>query len=258
MEQLKAHIIALLEKGKRHDGRDALDYREVSLENNPIHRANGSARVKMGNTDVIVGVKLDVDVPFPDTPEEGILMVNAEMMPMANPDFEPGPPRAEAVELSRVVDRGIRESGCVDFGKLCIKPKEKVWVVFVDIYPINDDGNLLDASALAAIAALKNTIFPKYDEKEDAVLYKELTKKKLELEFIPILTTFGKVGGHLFADFDLLEQHSMDARLSISSLPDGGIAAMQKGGFGTFTEEEILNLVDLAVEKGKELRKLVK
>jgi exosome complex RNA-binding protein Rrp42 (RNase PH superfamily) len=50
----------------------------------------------------------------------------------------------------------------------------------------------------------------------------------------------------------------MDARLSISSLPDEGIAAMQKGGFGTFTEEEILNLIDLAVEKGKELRKLVK
>ncbi len=258
MEQLKAHIIALLEKGKRHDGRDALEYRPLSIELNPVPRANGSARVKIGNTEVIVGVKLDVDVPFPDTPEEGVLMVNAELMPMANPDFEPGPPRAESIELSRVVDRGIRESGCIDFGKLCIKPKEKVWMVFVDIYPINDDGNLLDASAIAAVAALKNTVFPKYDEKEDMVLYKELTKKKLELEFIPVLTTFGKVGGYLFADFDLLEQHSMDARLSLSSLPDGKIAAMQKGGSGTFTEEEVLNLVDLAIEKGKEVRKLLK
>jgi exosome complex component RRP42 len=258
MEQHKAHIIALLEKGKRHDGRDAMEYRPMSIELNPVHRANGSARVKIGNTEVIVGVKLDVDVPFPDTPEEGILMVNAELMPMANPDFEPGPPRPESIEISRVVDRGIRESGCIDFGKLCIKPKEKVWMVFVDIYPINDDGNLLDASAIAAVAALKNTVFPKYDEKEDMVLYKEHTKKKLELEFTPVLTTFGKVGGYLFADFDLLEQHSMDARLSLSSLPDGKIAAMQKGGTGTFTEEEVLNLVDLAIEKGKEVRKLLK
>jgi exosome complex component RRP42 len=235
-----------------------MEYREVSVENNPIPRANGSARVKIGNTEVIVGVKMDVSTPFPDTPEEGTLMINTELMPMANPDFEPGPPKAEAIELSRVVDRGIRESGCIDFGKLCITPKEKVWTVFVDVYPINDDGNLLDAAALAAVTALKNTVIPKYDEKEGVVMHKEPSKKKLELEFIPVLTTFGKIGGHLFADFDLLEQHSMDARLSLSSMPNGKIAAMQKGGFGTFSEQEILNLVDLAVEKGKELRKLIK
>jgi exosome complex RNA-binding protein Rrp42 (RNase PH superfamily) len=32
---------------------------------------------------------------------------------------------------------------------------------------------------------------------------------------------------------------------------------MQKGGTGTFTEEEVLNLVDAAIEHGKELRKLL-
>ncbi len=256
MKEHRAHIIALLEKGKRHDGREPMAYRPITVEINPLPRGN-NARVRIGKTEVIAGVKLGVSTPYPDTPEEGTLMVNAEMPPMANPDFEPGPPRPEAVELSRVVDRGIRESGCIDFGKLCITPKEKVWTVFVDIYPINDDGNLLDAAALAAVAALNNTVFPEYDEETCMVNYKKYTKKKLVLEFLPILTTFAKVGNFVFADADLMETRSYDARLSFSSLPDGKIAAMQKGGSGTFTEEEVLNLVDAAIEHGKQLRKLV-
>lgn len=256
MEQYKAMVSALLEKGQRHDDRKIFEYRPISVEVNPIPRANGSARVRIGKTDVIVGVKFDVDVPFSDTPEDGILMVNAEFVPFANPDFEPGPPSPAAIELARVVDRGIRESGCIDFSKLCITPKEKVWETFVDIYPINDDGNLFDASALAAIVALKNAVLPKYDEKADQVLYKELTKKKLDMNDIPILTTFAKTSGYVFADTDKKEEKAMDARLSLSTLSTGKVAAMQKGGSGTFTKEEVLNLLDKAIEKGAELRKL--
>ena len=258
MEQYKALVSALLEKGTRHDGRKLFDYRDVKVEVNPIPRANGSARVHIGQTEVVVGVKFDVDTPFPDTPEEGILIVNAELSPISNAEFEPGPPGPEAVELARVVDRGIRESGCIDFGKLCITPKEKVWVTFIDIYPMNDDGNLLDAAALAAVVALKNAVLPKYDEKEDIVLYKELSKKKLDMEDIPILTTFAKISGYIFADMDKKEEKAMDARLSLSTLSSGKVAAMQKGGTGTFKKEEVLNLFEKAVEKGKELRKLVK
>ena len=258
MEQYKALVNALLEKGERHDGRKPYDYRNIEIDVNPIQRANGSARVRMGQTEVVVGVKFDVDEPFPDTPDEGILICNAEFNPMANPDFEPGPPRPAAIEVARVVDRTIRESHVLQVEKLCITPKEKVWVVFVDIYPFNDDGNLLDAAALGAIIALKNAVLPKYDEKEGKVLYKEHTKKKLELNDLPILTTFAKVGDHTFVDMDKKEERSMDARLSVATLPDGTMCAMQKGGVGPFTKDELFMLFEKAAEKAKELRKLIK
>jgi len=258
MEQYKTLISSLLEKGGRRDGRSVTEYRPIQVDVNPIPRANGSARVRIGKTEVVVGVKFDVDEPFPDTPEEGILIVNAELNPMANPDFEPGPPRPHAIELARVVDRTIRESHFIAVDKLVIKAKEKVWVVFVDIYPFNDDGNLLDAAALAAVIALKNAVLPKYDEKEDKVLYKEMSKKKLELNEIPILTTFGKISGHTFVDFDKKEENALDARLSIATLPNGSMCAMQKGGVGPMTKEELFMLFEKAVEEGKELRKLVK
>jgi len=258
IQTLKPFMAALLAKQMREDGRGVFDYRPIEIEVNPIPRANGSARVKIGATEVLVGVKMDVAKPFPDTPDEGVLMVNAELSPLANPEFESGPPGPAAVELARVVDRGIRESHAIDVEKLCIVPKEKVWMIFVDIYPMNDDGNLLDAAALAAMIALKKAVIPKYDEKEGQVLHKELTKEKLPMKALPMLTTFGKINGSIFVDPTRREEKALDSRLSIATLEDGTVSAMQKGGFGTFTQKEIAELLELSAEKGKELRKFLK
>ena len=137
-------IEMLLEKGKRLDDRGLLDTREIKIEQGVIEKAEGSARVYLGKTQVLVGVKVGLGEPFPDTPNEGVLTVNAELVPVASPNFEPGPPDENSIELARVVDRGIRESKCIDNEKLCIEPGKKVFVVFVDIYVLNHDGNLIE------------------------------------------------------------------------------------------------------------------
>ena len=45
-------------------------------------------------------------------------MCGAELRPVAGRKYEPGPPSPESIELGRVVDRGIRESGCIDMESL--------------------------------------------------------------------------------------------------------------------------------------------
>ena len=115
---------------------------------------------RIGNTDVLVGVKMEVGQPFADTPDKGVLTTNAELIPMASPTFESGPPDENAIELARVVDRGIRESEMIDLQKLCIKKGEEVWINFVDIYVLDYDGNLFDACFLGAMAALKSAVVP--------------------------------------------------------------------------------------------------
>src|SRR4030067_3156086 len=107
--------------GKRLDGRELTDYREVKVESGLIERAEGSARVRLGKTEVLVGVKIEKGTPFPDTPNEGVLTVNAELVPLAYAAYEPGPPDENSVELARIVDRGIRESKTIDNEKLCIE-----------------------------------------------------------------------------------------------------------------------------------------
>ncbi len=148
------YVLSKLRDNERIDGRGFDEFRNVEIIPNVIEKAEGSALVKLGDTQVVVGVKMQPGEPYPDTPDRGVIIVNAELVPLASPTFEPGPPDENSIELARVVDRGIRESEAVDLSKLVIEEGEKVWIVFVDIHALDDDGNLLDASALAAIAAL--------------------------------------------------------------------------------------------------------
>jgi exosome complex component RRP42 len=249
-------LIESVEKGRRIDGRSPDEYRPVEIEAGVIPKAEGSAQVKLGKTKVLVGVKIDVGEPFPDTPDQGVLTVNAELVPLASPTFEPGPPDENAIELARVVDRGIRESGALDLQKLCIIPGSKVIVVFVDIYVLDHDGNLIDASALAALAALLNARMKKYELKKDEVVFKD-KYEPLPVLNRPIAITTAKIGNALIVDPCLDEEYVMDARLTVTVDDGGRIRAMQKGGLGTITLKEIEAIIDMALKKSQELRKKV-
>jgi exosome complex component RRP42 len=244
----------LIEKGKRLDGRGLGDYREIKIEQGLIEKAEGSARVLLGKTEVLVGIKVETGTPFPDTPNDGVLTVNAELVPLASPTFEPGPPDEKSIELARIVDRGIRESKAIDTEKLCIEPGKKVFVVFVDIYVLNHDGNLIDASALASVAALLNTKMPNYEIKDGEVIIKQ-GYTPLPLKSRPITVTIGKINNKLTVDPWLEEEQVMDARLSMAINDESKICAVQKGGSGHFTQQQILEGMKIALEKSTELRK---
>jgi len=247
-------IEQLIAKGKRLDGRELTDYREIKIEQGIIERAEGSAKVLLGKTEVVVGTKIEMGDPFSDTPNEGVLTVNAELVPLASPGFEPGPPDETSIELARIVDRGIRESKAIDLGKLCIEPGKKVFVVFVDVYVLNHDGNLIDASALAAMAALLNTKMAKYEVEDGEVKIKP-GYEPLPIKKRPITVTCAKIGDKLVVDPWLEEEQVMDARISIAFDDDGNICAIQKGGSGYFEPKQVFEAARIAKEKVEEIRK---
>ncbi len=250
------YINNIVKKGRRIDGRKLEESRKIIIEKDVIKNAEGSARVKIGDTEVIAGVKMDVGEPFPDTPDEGVLIVNAEFSPLASPEFELGPPGEDAIELARIVDRGIRESKCIDMEKLCIKKGEKVWMVFIDVQPINHDGNLIDASGIAAIAALLNTKMPEYDEKEERANY-EKRKGKLPVKEKPVPVTIAQINDKLVIDPGREEEDFMASRITVTTKDDDNICAMQKGGKGGFSIEMLEEAIDLAVKEGKARRKML-
>lgn len=245
----KDYIYNLMIKGKRQDGRGFKDFRDIKLETNVISKAEGSAKVTLGDTQVLVGVKLQTGTPFPDSQDEGVIITNLELNPIASPEFEPGPPREEAIEMARVVDRGIRESGAIDIKKLCITVGESVWIVFIDVHVLNDDGNVIDASCLAAIAALMTTIVPNEQQEIGANV-------PLAMKEIPVGVTLAKIGSKLMVDPSLDEEAVCETKLTVVSSSDGSIAGMQKMGSASFTEAEVLEAIDMAREKAAELREL--
>ncbi|MBR6203986.1 MAG: exosome complex protein Rrp42 [Candidatus Methanomethylophilaceae archaeon] len=244
------HIVKLLEEGKREDGRGIEDFRKIQVETNCIESADGSARVKIGKTEVIAGVKIIPGTPFADTPNIGVLTTGAELIPMAHASFESGPPGEDAIELARVVDRGIRESGMVDVEALCITPGAEVWMCFIDIYALDYDGNLFDASNLAAVCALKTAVIP-------GEQYGKGENKPLPITCVPVSVTEVKVGNTLIVDPNFDEEQISSARLTVTTDDNGNFRAMQKGGCGSITLDELSLCLDRAVEKGAEIRKII-
>jgi len=256
----------LAKNGKRADGRNMNTYRDVIIEPGIITKAEGSARVRIGNTQVIAGIKMDLGDPYPDTPNEGVMSTAAELIPLASPDFEAGPPREDAIELARVVDRGIRESEVIKFNELCIVPGQKIWIAFIDIHIIDYDGNLFDAASLAALAALmiakvpinrfKDVLQELAEEYPEAKEYfnNHPEDYPLPMREPPISCTFVKFNDVVVVDPSLDEEEIAQVRLTVATDSKGNIRAMQKGLNGSFTIDEIKKIIKEAHINGKGLR----
>jgi exosome complex component RRP42 len=186
--------------------------------------------------------------PFPDRPKDGVIITSAELIPIASPTFEVGPPSPESIEVARVVDRGIRESKMIDLADLCIEEGKKVWMVNIDIHTIDYDGNLFDAALIGAVTALKLTVMP---AKARGVAEKDFP---LKVHHTPASVTAVKVGKSVFVDPQHDEEQVAEARLTATVDEHGALRAMQKGLAGSFTVDEVKYIIGLSQRLGHQTR----
>ncbi len=242
-------LLNLLAGGKRMDERGPNDYRQVKVQKGVLSTAEGSALAQIGDSKVLCGVKYGEMTPFPDRPTEGVFMVMAEFLPLASPTFEPGPPSPESIELARVVDRGIRSAEVIDTKSMFIE-EGKVLGLFIDLYVMDHSGNLTDTAALAAAAALADTKVPRL---EGGKIVRGDYTGPLSLTDKPVTSTFIKVGDKILLDPLRSEEHAQDCQLTVGTV-DGYVVCMQKSGSGSMTKAEVMGCIDIALEKGNELR----
>ena len=251
VEIKKDYVLSKLRDGERIDGRRLDEIRPIEIQTGLIAKAEGSALVKLGNTMVVAGVKMQPGEPFPDAPDQGIIITNAELVPLASPTFEPGPPDENAIELARVVDRGIRHSEAVDLSKLCIAEGEQVWIIFIDIWALDDDGNLMDASALAAIAALLNTTVP-------AERFEVGNDFPLPVRDLPVAITSLVFEDKILVDPCLDELSIGKNTITITTDQNDNVVSIQKSGPFLLSESTFDRLIDLSIEKAREVRELLR
>ena len=244
-----------LKREQRIDGRSLWEYREFTIKPNVIASAEGSADVSLGETRIITGLKYDIGEPFPDLPNEGVCTIMAELIPLASPLFERGPPDEQSIELARVVDRGIRHADCVQTKKLCIKENEAVYILFVDMYVINYGGNLIDCGGVSALTTLISASIPEGIWSEENGL--QWTGKYLKgdqiVNELPLVMTYGKIDDIIFLDPNLAEELVSDGKISISVTKDK-ITSIQKSGSATYSFDEIKFLCKQSLEIGQKLR----
>jgi len=257
-ELKRKKILDLLEQGKRIDGRSFDEVRKLTIETNAIPHANGSARVHLGDTEVVTGIKIQPDRPFPDLGEKGIFICTAEILPLAHPDIETGPPNEHVIELARVVDRGIRESGMIDLKQLVLKKDKSVVGIFADNSILDHDGNLFDACSYAATAAILTCKIPKWEMQDDVPVLIEGKEFDPPITTIPVSVTMVRIGEHILVDPNLDEWSIMDARVTIVTNSDGNICALQKGHSDGFSLEQLVKCGELAVTVGSKIRETLK
>lgn len=248
----KNAILSFLKRGARVDERSFEDHRTINIRTGLIPNANGSSYVELGNTKVLAGIKIEPGTPYPDTPGEGNLIVNAEFMPHASPIFEPGPPDERAVELARIIDRSLRDVRAVDLGKLVIVPGKRVWNLFIDIYVVDYDGNIVDASSIATLTALLTARMPRVSQSPEG----EIVISEEKTETLPILrkvvtATIAKIADetsgdrYYLADPSLEEEMISDTLITIAFSEDGLITGIQKSGLASISSDDIPKIVGL-------------
>jgi exosome complex component RRP42 len=252
----KQQMWEALSRGKRLDGRDFSEMRQLEIETDIIKKANGSAKVKLGDSEVIAGVKVETGEPFEGLENKAALIVSAEVLPTASPYIEPGPPDEEVVELARVVDRGVRESEMIDLEKLVLVPGKVVYTIFVDCSVLNADGNLFDATSYATVAALLSSNLPIFEMQDEKIVDTGRTKR-MPVKTIPVSITTARIGDHVLIDPSAEEEACMDCRITITT-DDEGFCAIQKGHAGSFIPDQIKKAAETATIKGAEVRARLK
>ena len=144
-------LVSALKEEQRVDGRRPFDSRRLKLRFGPD---DGVCEVQMGQTRVLAAVTAELVEPFPDRPNEGSIQFCVEFSPMASPSFEPGRPSEDAVELARIIEKSLRESGAIDTEALCVLTGRKVWALKVLLHVLDHGGALLDACSVAVLCGL--------------------------------------------------------------------------------------------------------
>lgn len=254
-------ILNVISKGFHVDRRAIMEYRPISITYGVASNADSSVLLKLGNTQILAGIKLEIGQPFPDSPDEGILIVNAEYIPAASPIYEPGPPDENAIELARIIDRSLRESRAIALDKLAIIPGKKVWTLWLDIYVLDYDGNLIDASMLASMVALTATYIPYYEVDQTTGTVKVDRSKKsmpLPINRYVVAVTINKIGDYMVVDPVGEEEAIASSSITFSISEDNYIVGIQKRGMGVFSINEIGKAMEIALSKSREMIELLK
>lgn len=201
-------------------------------------------------------VSCEVVKPYPDRPTEGFFKFNASFSPMASPAFG-GRVSSQGVEIGRIVERGLRESGAIDTEALCIIAGEKVWSVRLDMHIIDDHGNLTDCCSIGAITALHHFRRPDVTISGGAVEIHSTEEREpvpLSIHHMPISVSFAIFGeGTLVVDPSWKEEKVCNGRMTITLNAQHELCAMQKAGGVALTVQQLVQATQVAQVKVVEL-----
>ncbi|KAK9167300.1 hypothetical protein Scep_002491 [Stephania cephalantha] len=247
-----------IDQDLRSDGRKRLTYRPISIETGVIPQANGSARLRMGDTDVIATVKAEIGKPSHLHPNRGKVAIFVDCSAIASPVFEGRGGEELSTELSVALQRCLLggKSGAgagIDLLSLNVMEGKICWDLYIEGLVINADGNLLDALGAAIKAALSNTGIPKVNvaaefsaEEQPEVDISDEDFLRFDTSSVPVIITLTKVGKHYIVDATSEEESHMSSAISVSINSRGQICGLTKRGGAGVDPSVVLDMISVA------------
>ncbi|GBM37495.1 Exosome complex component RRP45 [Araneus ventricosus] len=253
-------ITSIISKSKRLDGRNLADGRTLEIK---FLKEWGGCIVYLGNTVILSQVSAEITEPKASSPTEGALHVNFEVSPMSAPDVNLSRSSNEFVELQRSLERCIRDSKCIDLESLCIVAGVKVWTIRVDIHAMNDDGNVLECSSIAAISALAH-----FKRPDVTVVGIEVTVHSLDdheplslnLHHMPIainMALFGQ-GTYIVMDPTEVEERISDGWYIVGMNAHQEVCFIHRNGSLLLPEDTIQKCIKLAVGRAQTVTQTIR
>lgn len=226
-------------------GRDLNTPRELAVQRGVNPHAQGSARLKLGRTEIIATVSVeDKAAPHMRGKKEGWLTAEYAMLPRATTDRqarERNLQNGRRHEIQRLLGRALRS--CIDLGMF------RNQTIYVDCDVLIADGGTRVASVLAGYAAL-------HDYAERLIQAGKLSE--WPLRFAVGAVSVGMLGSELRVDLDYAEDCVARADLNVIATDDGRILEVQGGSEGEpLTPAEYAALLNVGVQKVGELLKIL-
>ncbi|XP_009957260.1 PREDICTED: exosome complex component RRP43, partial [Leptosomus discolor] len=249
-----------LKENCRPDGRELGEFRATTVNIGSITTADGSALVKLGNTTVICGVKAELAAPAVDSADKGYIVPNVELPSLCSTKFRSGPPGEEAQAASQFIADVIENSQIVAKEDLCIASGKLAWVLYCDIICLDYDGNILDASAFALLAALKSVQLPSVTVNEETGSSEVNLKQKnpLIIRKHPVATSFAIFDDALLiVDPTAEEEDLATGTVTIVTDDEGRLCSVHKPGGSPLTGAKLQDCITRAITRHKEVKKLI-
>ncbi|DBA92888.1 hypothetical protein WJX77_008146 [Trebouxia sp. C0004] len=249
----------------RSDGRNTEELRSIALETGQLVQASGSARLKLGATDVLVAVKVELGTPTPDRPDCGNIFFAVDCSPCANPQFQGRGGDELGAEFAKGLERSMYagltgRGGGLDLTALCVTSGKICWLLYVDALVLNMDGNVSDALSIATRAALSDTSIPSVevqaaedpnDEPELEVL--DDNAVMLDITNVPILLSVSQVGQALAVDLTAEEECCTSTALQVAVNSKGHLCAVSQRGSAGINPGIMQEMMSKAQRLGPEI-----
>ncbi|CAM6087804.1 unnamed protein product [Calypogeia fissa] len=284
------YIERYLDASVRPDGRPLGRARPTEISLGQVPTTDGSALVKLGNTTMLAGVKLEVFVPGTETPDEGRIAVDFQMPPICSPHIRPGRPVEAVSVINEQLSNALASSEFVNLRELSITNGKAAWLACLDIYCLDSDGSLVDAALLACVAAFADLQIPAVSINDDGKVQRvsgntdqaidvdesgldkvgmekgssqdQMTlkaKRRLKLGAVPVALTCLLHTKYLLADPTAEEEAVLHTIFTVVVEATGKLVSMYKPGGSTLaTTSTVQDCIALAHLRVKEVQQLLK